>query len=724
MGLRDWLIDSLLRRWGGEALVLARARQRARSGDAAASQRLAQAALERADLDEAERMIDEAIDRQPEKASLWVTRAAIARRRDNFEAARAALAEALRLSPHYPPALTNLAEIELLHGRADEALRLLDKALSRAPGLLPAQVNRVAALGETGGYEAARTLGKKLLARHPDHPELLLNTANALLQLGRGREAVRLLRHALRCRPAFPEASFLLASLLGDTDGLRGAIEYLEKRLAREGELPSLLAALANAYKTAGNLARATELACRLLAHDAEHLTAWVVLAGVLSDSGHAPECDRIYGSMLDRFGPLPGLASNRLFGGNYLPHQSPEELFARHRHWAQMINETPVTRTARHREGPLRIGYVSGDFHRHPVGHLLQAIIELHDQQAFVPIAFSTTLREDDLTRALKPAFAAWHEVFDAYDEDLLVRIEEERIDILVDLSGHTAFNRLPVFARRAAPVQVTWIGYFHSTGLENIDYLLTDPTTSPAGLGQHFSETPIHLGSTRFCYFPPPYAPPVTAAPTQRDHPFTFGCFNRLDKINDEVIDAWAEILHRAPQARLWLKAYALSGAWIRADLRARFHARGIADQRLILRGGSGHGEMMEEFAMIDLCLDPFPFTGGATSLEAFWMGVPTLTVPGATMVSRQTHAMNVNLGLAEHFSASGVRDYIERAVALARDARPLWPLRATLRQRMSQSPLCDGERFTRRLERFYRLAHEAALAGKKLPAYFHVQ
>ena len=206
-------------------------------------------------------------------------------------------------------------------------------------------------------------------------------------------------------------------------------------------------------------------------------------------------------------------------------------------------------------------------------------------------------------------------------------------------------------------------------------------------------------------------------------RGLPFTFGCFNRLGKINDEVIEVWAEILHRASPARLWLKAGAIKDPWVRTDLIERFRAIGVPAERLHLSAGSSHGEMLDEFAMIDLCLDPFPFTGGATSLEAFWMGVPTLTVPGATMVSRQTHAMNVNLGLDELFSANGARDYIERAVAFAREPGPLIALRPYLRERMAQSPLCDGPAFTRQLENYYQAAFEAALRGEKLPAYHKI-
>jgi len=721
------LFARIFRRWGAEFFQQAATRRKAATGDPFALQELAQAALNREEMDEAKQLIEQALAIAPDKASLHVTQAAVLRRQEDFPAARAALQTALQLAPGHARALTNLAEIELLHGQAAQALEKIDAALAAEPKLLPAQVNRVAALSETGRHEEARADGERLLKRHPDHPELLLNTANALLQLGRGRKAVEMLRHAIKCRPDFPAADYLLATLVGDVAALQPALDYLEKRLAREGETLGLLTTLANGHQAAGHLSRAREIAYRILAREPDHIAALMVLANCSSSSGHAEISDGFYGSLFARSGDLTGMASNWLFEGNYLPHLPPAALFERHRAWADKFAETAnLPGEARPQGGPLhrdplRIGYVSGDFCAHPVGSLLLEIIRRHERKAFMPIAFSTTLREDGMTQELKRAFAVWHDIFDLDDDALAALFSKEKIDVLVDLSGHTAFHRLRIFARRVAPVQVTWIGYFHSTGLANIDYLLTDPHTSPRECGQFFSETPIHLGSTRFCFFPPPHAPDVAPPPGATGRPFTFGCFNRLAKINDEVIEAWSEILRRTPRTRLWLKAGALKDAGVCADLRERFRAAGVLDERLILRPGSAHREMLDEFSMLDLCLDPFPFTGGAPSLESFWMGVPTLTVPGATMVSRQTHAMNVNLGLEQHLSASGVRDYIERAVGFANHPRPLWQWRGELRQRMAQSPLCDGDGFTRRLESFYRAAHDAASEGRHLPAYF---
>ena len=220
----------------------------------------------------------------------------------------------------------------------------------------------------------------------------------------------------------------------------------------------------------------------------------------------------------------------------------------------------------------------------------------------------------------------------------------------ILVDFAGHTAYNRLVTFARKPAPVQATWIGYFHSTGLENIDYFITDPYTSPRGCGQLFSETPVWLPHSRFCYSPPDYAPEVKRPPVLAGNPITFGCFNRIEKLVDPVLEAWVTILNAVPDSRLLLKAGTLNSEFICDDLRARFAKYGFEGKRLILRGPSPHPEMLEQYGDIDIALDPFPFNGGMTTLEALWMGIPVVTLAGNSVVSRQTVSALANIGLAD--------------------------------------------------------------------------
>lgn len=741
--LRDalWrLLFRLARPFGGAAFEAAFEARRAAAGDAAARQALAKRALDAGLDEEAEAHAQAALAgaTTPEVAArAHVTLAALARKRDDFTTAQEHLEAALVLDPRSLAARTNLAELHLQRGDARGALTLLDAVLVEDPDFLPAAINRLAAWVELGAYAQARDEGERLKRRHPDAPELLLNLANAYLQLAEERKAVQLAKGALARAPTLPEAKIFLAALLGDLVDLRGVLDHLERKLALRGPSRERLALLSGAHQAAGNLTRAAALAQELLALAPEHLGARLTLAAVRSNSGHVEESDPLYAQLFAESGHLWGMGSNWCFEGNNLPTITAAALFARHTAWAKRYANGAADKAAepnplrplngrkgaqgrRRAPAPLRVSFFSGDLCQHPVGALLADVVPRLQRYGIEPIAFSTTLREDDLTRILKPHFATWHEIYDLEDEALVALARQEALDVAVDLSGHTAFHRLPAFAQRMAPVQVTWLGYFHSTGVAAIDYLLTDPETSPEALQQYFTETPIYLGESRFAFFPPPYAPPVAAAPSAWGLPFTFGCFNRLNKMNREVVSVWAEILRQAPGTRLWLKAGALRDRGVVADVRARFAAEGVDPARLVLSPGGTHAEMLTEFAMVDLALDPFPFTGGATTFEGLWMGVPCLTLPGLTMVSRQTHAMNAVLGLARDFSAFSARDYIARAVALARQPQPLWALRGELRARVGASPLCDGEAMAARFAAFAHAAVAAAARGEKLPPY----
>ena len=263
-------------------------------------------------------------------------------------------------------------------------------------------------------------------------------------------------------------------------------------------------------------------------------------------------------------------------------------------------------------------------------------------------------------------------------------------RSDILVDLSGHTAFNRLKAFVYKPAPIQATWIGYFHSTGLDSIDYFITDPYTTPVGSKQLFSEKPLWLPHSRFCYSPPEYAPEVVLPPVMANALVTFGSFNRIEKLVDPVVDAWADILKKVPNSRLVIKAGGLSNDVVRDDLRRRFAAYGLEGDRLDLRGPSSHPEMLQQYGEVDIALDPFPFNGGMTTLEALWMGVPVVTIEGNSVVSRQTYSALANVGLAQELAFPDVESYINGAVALANDPERLTNCR----------PVTDPSRCTKKI------------------------
>jgi len=551
-----------------------------------------------------------------------------------------------------------------------------------------------------------------------------VNLGNVLLHTGRARPAVKAFREALECDPACPEARVSLATLLGETGLLADAISYIEHAIAVKGESAQRLASLALAQQAAGDHA-AAELTChKVLDLQPGNVSALITLAGCRSSRADHRGAIELHERALKTNPNMPGIYSNIAFEATYLPDLSPEQVFFYHQEWARRF-ETPVAER-RFAHAPdsdpdrlLRIGYVSGDFGRHPVGFLLRDVARHHDRTQFHVHGYSMERNRDDINLAIGERAEAWTDALLMSDDELAAQIHRDKIDILVDLSGHTAYNRLPVFALRPAPVQATWIGYFHSTGLASIDYFITDPTTSPRGCGQLFSETPVDLPHTRFCYWPPEYAPEVVPPPAFERGSVTFGSFNRIEKLMDPVIAAWAKIIHGTPNSRLLIKAGNLDKDGIREPLRERFAVHGLVGDRLELRGASAHPDMLAEYAEIDIALDPFPFNGGMTTLEALWMGVPVLTLAGGHgVVARQTVSALANLELME-LAFADVDAYIRGAITLADRLDRLAELRRNLRPRMAASPLRRPEQFARDLEALYRRMWKAWCRGEKLPS-----
>ena len=281
---------------------------------------------------------------------------------------------------------------------------------------------------------------------------------------------------------------------------------------------------------------------------------------------------------------------------------------------------------------------------------------------------------------------------------------IRADGIDILIDLSGHTSHNRLAMFARRPAPVQASWLGFWGTTGLSAMDYIISDAVTIPISEESHYTESVIRLPSGRFCYAPPQDAPIPTPPPCRSRGAITFGSFNNLTKIGPEVVRLWSAVLHAVPRSRLLLKWKTIADEYVRKNLTAAFAVHGIGSDRLVLRGVSPHMELLAQYGEVDIALDPFPFSGGLTSCEALWMGVPVVTFPEANASSRQTQGFLHAIGHTE-WVASSKDDYVRIATELAADSESLSELRLSLRPNMVASPLCDGKAFTQGLETAYR-------------------
>ncbi len=341
-----------------------------------------------------------------------------------------------------------------------------------------------------------------------------------------------------------------------------------------------------------------------------------------------------------------------------------------------------------------MRIGFVSPDLGRHPVGYFVAKLLENIPKDQFEVVCYSEHIT-DEMTERLKAASDEWLDITGISDTALATRIRDDRIDILFDLAGHTAKNRLLVFARKPAPVQISWIGYAGTTGLASMDYLLSDNYHTPEGCDPYYSEKIIRLPDDHICYEPPSYAPPVKNLPLINNGYVTFGCFNNPAKLNSDVLQTWSKILKQLPDSRLILKYKNMDTASNQERISSNMLKEGLDPSRLIYEGWQPHKDMLERYNDIDMALDPYPFTGGLTTCEALWMGVPVITTPRETFASRQSASYLHNIGLDE-LIATDVLQYVEMAVNLARDVDRLSSLRSGLRDRMANSALCDGPNF----------------------------
>jgi protein O-GlcNAc transferase len=388
----------------------------------------------------------------------------------------------------------------------------------------------------------------------------------------------------------------------------------------------------------------------------------------------------------------------------NYLPEATTATIAAAARDWAGLVPRRARSAGWRGTADPerrLRIGYVSADLRDHPVAYFLESVLAAADRAAFEITCYSNLRDEDATTARLRRSVDQWRPIHGQSDESVGAAIRQDGIDILVDLSDHTTGSRLPVFADKPAPVQCSWLGYFGTTGLAEIDYIIADRFVIPSGEEGFYSETICRLPDSYLCFTPPHAAPPVGPSP---DGPVTFGCFNNPLKINETVVAAWSAILAAIPESRLLLKTKQLDDAAMRGALVEQFAVHGIARGRIVCAGGAPRAALLAAYGDIDIALDPFPYCGGTTTVEALWMGVPVISLRGDRFTARVGDSILTTSGLPELVEAS-IPDYIARASDLARDRPRLAGLRAGLRDRLAASPLCDAARFARHLEAAYR-------------------
>lgn len=465
------------------------------------------------------------------------------------------------------------------------------------------------------------------------------------------------------------------------------------------------LLAVASLLSSFGYVGPARQCCERAFAIDPDNPRATAIAANLARDCAAHAKSRRLYAALVERFPTERAIRHNALMSLEYDPAATDSERLASAQEWGAWLTAAaggphprPRIRTLNGR--PLRVGYVSADFCQHTVGLFVKDVLAAHDRRRVSPYAYSAGKVNDWVTSAIQTS-CAFRDVATMDDFALAKLIQQDEIDVLVDLSGHTAGSRLGVFAYRPAPLQVSWLGYFATTGLSVIDAVLLDDWHAPPGIESQFVEQVVRLEGGRFCYTPVPFTPSeVAPPPSALNGRITFGSFNNTGKLNDAVLALWARVLANVPDSRLVLKWRTFQDPEMCQSVHAAFERLGIAPERIELRGASFHAELLKEYADIDIALDPFPFSGGMTSCEALWMGVPVVTWPQSRVVSRQTLAFVSAIGLPE-LAAKDSDDYVRIAVDLARNHDRLQHLRSVLRVKMRESSLCDVTSFANGLE-----------------------
>ncbi len=662
--------------------------------------------------------------------------------RGDMAGAIAALEAALAIDTTEPFVRYNLGRLLLARGLPAQAEAHLRKALEQKPQFPEALIILSSTLDAKGeSAQAAETLEAALQLRADDFGAWL-HYGLLLKKIGRSGDAETALRRALAIDPENADVNYQLAVLLQQRGELPEAERCLHRALEREASMEAARAALFHVYQAQGNLPaalRELEAALaqrpdwvdaqynyglvlknmrrlgdaetafrRVIAMDPEYVPAHQMLGVSLLGQARIDEALQAYATARARHPDDFSLQSAELFALNFSDDITGDELFARHRAFGARLEAAhPSRRSAfRNSRDParrLRIGYVSGDFCYHVVALFMLPLLERHDRSEYQILGYSTGQREDQYTRQLAALTDLWRPAAALSEAELAETIERDGVDVLVDLSGHSGISQLGLFARQPAPVQVSWLGYLNTSGMTRIRYRICDRHTDLPGIAErHHTENLVRLPDSQWCYRPFLAEDCAEDAPVRRNGYITFGSFSQPAKLSRSIRRLWAEILRQVPDSRLMVVGVSEDRA--RDALLQDMQAAGVAAARITVLPYLALTEYFRCFHSVDLALDTAPYSGGTTTCDTLWMGVPMLTVPGTRSPSRSAASILAVVGLNEWIAATP-EDYVRRAVSFARDGALLSQLRQTLRARMQASPLMDEQRFARNMEAAYR-------------------
>jgi len=695
--------------------------------------------LQRKDIEQAEAQARRALELEAESPESLVLLGRVLAEKGEQGNALEAFERALRLRKDDAEAMTHYAMALQKFGRGKEAVSQIRKACALEPESVEHQTNLATILEQEKRYVDALAAYGKAARMNPDIGYVWFRQGKLLNGLKRYAESIPMLEKAvslpgrlgefhyelglaLHMSKRFPEALDQYGQALAagyNTAALQCNRGVIFKELRRGGDSimafhnavkmdPSNLSYLNNLGAAALEIGLNSEaLDCfeEAVRQNPKIATAQNNIGNLLKDRARGMDALPHYRKSMELDPSSSDTQSNYLLCHMYLSEMDPKAVFEEHRKWGlEKSKKTPPAFKFKPRSpgSKLRVGFLSGDLCHHPVAHFIEPLFREYDKERFEFVAYGDQRKSDEFSERFAKQVDLWRETCSLTNEALAKKIHEDRVDILFELSGHTAYNRMGVLALKPAPLQASYLGYPGTTGLPTMDFRITDELVDPVGMTEKFhTERLIRLSRCAWCYEPDAVAPDVAPMPALKNGHITFGCFNNMAKLNPALFDMWAKILIKVPNSHLRLKARTLTDDRVKNELKDYFTAKGIAAERLDFFGHTRKiHEHLNHYHEVDIALDSFPYHGTTTTCEAMWMGCPVVTRAGAAHVSRVGVSLLSAVGL-EEFIGQNREDYIGKAVTLAGDIDRLVELRAGMRDRLKSSPLMNAPDFAREFE-----------------------
>lgn len=648
--------------------------------------------------------------------------------------------QVLEIEPNNPNALHLLGMIAHKNGKYDLALDLLNKAILSDP-LAPDFHNNLGLIWQAkGDFSKAQTCYQQAINLHPAFHMAHYNLADALEKQGKCLEAIACYQKAIELKPDYAKAYNNLGNILKDQgqalkaiDCYKKAAEFLpsyadayynlgvtyqdqqrlEEAIACYQKTIQLQPLYTDAYYNLGiisyiqsKVTNAITFFKKTIELKPDHADAHNNLGCAFKDQGRISDACGCFEKALEFKPDWPSVHSNLLFSITHLEGYDPTAVYERHLSWAKQHANKFSDNIASYNNDTnpnrrLRLGYVSPYFYRQPIAHFLEPILSGSNRSEFEITCYADVLKSDEITQRLQKLSDHWCPITSLDNKKVFHKIRDDKIDILIDLSGHIARNRILLFAYKPAPIQISYL-YQATTGLAAMDYRITDTYADPIGMTEHcYSEELLRLPNSYWCYQPPMEAPEVSELPAINSKQITFACVNHLSKVGPSVIALWSQILQKVKQSQLMIFSH--SGDTNKHIIQS-FEKHGITIAQLLIRNHQSFAEYLKAYELIDITLDPFPYNGGTTTCESLWMGVPVITLAGNSCMSRGGVSILSNIGLKDLIAHTS-EDYVQIAMRLATNLPNLQQLRSQLRKKMRSSPLMDAQAFTHNLEFIYR-------------------